>query len=149
MVDLPYAQMVAVHARQWCWACGRKPNEPPTGWGGPWLIERAHLAAGSGAMRRVHDSRAVNLLCSRCHRCHRHRSGDMVSVNGKYYPRLTNGDMLWLKRERCSLDVEFVKSIWIGVFPELTEPDDWYMRQYQMRHPWDHLENGGVQFVRV
>jgi hypothetical protein len=126
---MTYATFAKTHPRPHCWACGTADRQ------------RAHIGAGSGTMRREEDVRAVCLLCLRCHSCHRHNAGDAVKFNGVLYPRLTDANMLWLKAERDVIDWEYLKRVWRALnLPEPEPPAAWYLEQYAMRHPWDHLK---------
>ena len=113
-----YANILYETSRPWCWACG---VDPP--------LERAHLAAGSGTMLRVENRKGIVLLCSPCHRLHRHTKPEQCICDP-----LTDANVLWLKRERDPdyWDPLFVRNVWIGAPPDPEEPTwlrDLYLRR--------------------
>ena len=61
---MSYEFMALQHRYPWCWWCGRMHTDRPGLWGGPFLVERAHIVNNP----RREDVRAVVLLCSLCHR---------------------------------------------------------------------------------
>lgn len=135
---MSYARLATEHRRPHCWACGRGWSDKPDDWFASWRIERAHVAAGSGTMVRQQDVRAVVLLCSRCHLSHSH-NGETVLLNGELLPGLSDANVLWLKGMRDVIDWEYLRGVWLGTVPEPVEPPQWYLDEYECRHPWDHL----------
>lgn len=111
--DAPYTMMLDDTQAPWCWACGRDNLDPPPKWYGPFTVERAHLSAGSGRMRRELDRRAVILLCSLCHRLHHHHPGSEVKINGQLMPRLTDANAIYLKRlmDRRYWDEAYIRHV--------------------------------------
>ncbi len=119
---LEYERFPDVHEHFFCWACGRTGNfrDKPRWWGGPWLIERAHIVNKP----RARDRRAVILLCSLCHKLqHGHRFSE---VN---MPGLSVEHMRWLKYcvDHSWYDEDFLKKHSVRQDMTMLEPS----RQYQ------------------
>ena len=107
-----------------CQCCGRDDSyvDRPAFWHASWMMHRAHLAAGSGKMLRVHDIRAVLVLCPLCHMLHTHAGTPQV-IGGGTFRGISDGNMLWLKRrEEAFWDPQYLESIWTGCLPEIVEP---------------------------
>ena len=122
MPDDNYKYMLATHPVPSCWACGRGMN-PPDGWFGPWLIERAHIVNSP----RREDRRVVILLCSFCHRI---QHGEQLILPGLESLTLTIREMLWLKKhyDRRYYDRKFIKAnsnYFKGKLPNARRPRWW------------------------
>lgn len=116
-----------------CWACGRtrKFSDKPQGWFGLWGLDRAHIVSGYA----VEDRRAIVILCKLCHMLqHGYR---VVSSRPRGWPKLTLGNMLWLKRHRDPghFDLEFLRKLSIKTLPSPEEPPSCYALEYLGRHP--------------
>lgn len=121
-----YRLMLLQTPYQWCWSCGRTSRVQPTWWGGPWLIERAHIVS----QPRELDRRVAILLCSLCHKAqHGYQFGD-----GKQPPALTLAGMLWLKRtfDPEYYDREFMQAKSVQRLPRAQRPKA-CEREYQSR----------------
>lgn len=119
------AYLIKRPGRLFCWLSGYTPSVRPEGWYGPWGLEIAHIASGQGRALRTDDERCVVLLCSLCHRLHVSDADRLPSMNicGRDYPTIDERHTLWIKREMDGkLDMEFLKSIWIGNPPEPEKP---------------------------
>jgi len=118
----------------WCFACGRTAETMPRNWAGVWMLQRAHLAAGSGRMVRVEDRRGVNVLCVLCHMLHSHHGTGTVRINCREYRTISDANMLWMKRERDPdfWDWDWIASKWIGIPPEPVEPV-WLRAEFKRR----------------
>lgn len=117
-----------------CWACGRDAQDRHPQYHAPWVIQRAHLSAGSGRMTRIESREYVILLCPFCHLLHRHHPGE-VKLFGEYYPALTDANCIWLKLHR---DPEFYSSsliakAWIGNPPSPEAPHEWFLEEFISR----------------
>ena len=112
-----YRDFLTTTERPWCWCCGRDERQPL--WQ-PWRIERAHIAAGSGTMRREEDVRAIVLLCSLCHMLHTHSAVTTQRINCVMYTSITDGMMLRLKfsRDPGNYDIEYLRGVWCGTLPD-------------------------------
>lgn len=85
-------------------------------------------------MTRIEDRRVVVLLCPRCHLVHRHHEGDPVRVNGELLPRLTDANMLDLKRlhDPNYWDEAFLRSKWTNM-PEPSTQHVFWRDEYESR----------------
>ncbi len=94
-----------------CWACGRDWQGRPSWWYAPWCLERAHIVNKP----RVEDRRVVAILCSGCH----HTAHGKI-VSGWDLPKLTLGEMLWLKRKMDPewYDLPFMQKCSVRRLPE-------------------------------
>lgn len=131
-----YKRFIHDHESPWCWACGRDQWSPPHNWCAPYLLERAHLGSGSGAMYRIRDERAIAILCSRCH--YLHTKIKFRFVNGEELPCLSDGNLIHLKRlmDPGHWDREFVARYWIGCVPDAEPLPSFYEESYiQIRGP--------------
>lgn len=119
----------------YCLACGRSERQRPDNWYAPWRLERAHVAAGRSKMCRLLDRRAAIPLCGRCHLLHSTNGTGTATVGGLVLPRLSNANVLWLKRERDFgwWDPEWLQEHWTGVLPDPVAPDVWFVTEYQER----------------
>jgi hypothetical protein len=102
-----------------CWCCGW-PIEDDQLW--HVKLDIAHIIGGNG--RRVEDRRAIVLLCQ--YPCHQLAHGATVRVNGLVLPKLTLGNLLWLKRERDKehYDPDWLASLWHGkTLPDPERPE--------------------------
>ena len=112
----------------WCWWCGRGVESMPSGWFGPWLIERAHIVNNP----RREDARAIVLLCSACHRV---QHGEQLVVPGSEFLFPTLSNMLWLKRHHDPrrYDRQFLQWNTIRRLPRARRPPVEVMNQYNAR----------------
>ena len=112
----------------WCWACGRSDRDRPADWGGPWLIERAHIVS----QPRRRDTRHIVLLCSRCHRL---SHGDRFRVGGDYLPQLSQANLVELKRVRDATryDRASMASCCVGSLPRAAKLPQWFRDEYNRR----------------
>ena len=112
-----YRLFIILHEFSWCWNCGRSSHSVPKGWGGPWLIERAHIASNP----RRSDPRAVVALCSLCHRL---SHGIVVVCDGGDLTPPSLANMLWLKKvfDPGRYDREFLQECYIGRLPRAAAP---------------------------
>jgi len=114
-----------------CWLCGRTASYRPKNWYADFYLELAHIASGGGAARRVDDPRAVVLLCSLCHKCHINNTDrcPTVHVCGSERPTIDERHTLWLKEKLDPeyYDVEFLRTIWIGIPPNPEPPPSVYL----------------------
>ena len=129
-----YDNMVNEVSNPFCWACGRGHNEKPTKWFAPWMIQRCHLAAGSGRMKRIEERWYVNLLCPLCHALHRHKFTE-IRIFGTVLPALTDAAMLWIKadRDRQWWDMQRIQRAWIGNPPSPESPHEYFLNEYALR----------------
>lgn len=135
MSDKFYTNLIGTTELPWCWACGRGQIEQPDNWNATWILNRAHLSAGSGGALRIESREHVNLLCPLCHSLHRHRP-TQIKFGYVSYPALTDANMIWLKMTR---DPQFynpqqIATAWIGIPPDPEQPHDYFMEQYELRH---------------
>ena len=126
--------MLDYEEQKYCWICGRGEWDKPDWYHAPWLLQRAHISAGSGRMRRLEDRRFAVLACARCHLVHSH-SGAGRRVGGIDWPGISDANMLWVKRERDSewWDLEKIAGVWLGEVPEPEQPHKSYMDEYEQR----------------
>jgi hypothetical protein len=110
----------------YCMACGIQ-----NGWRGrfsyPRWLENAHIIGGAG--RRA-DRRGIVRLCKMCHDL---SHGERIRHNGELLPRLTLGNILWLKlaRDRAHFDPDYLGSLYHYRLPEIAEPDSFF------KHEWE------------
>jgi len=99
-----------------CWNC----EWPDTQYSELWRrgLQAHHLRGGSG--RRKKDRRQLLMLCGICHDlC---EPGDIIRVNGKRLPELTEAGQMWLK---MTFDPEHYDPDWLRALPgcgDLPEP---------------------------
>lgn len=119
----------------YCFACGRDNRQRPEGWYAPWRLERAHVAAGRSKMCRLEDRRAAIVLCGLCHLLHSTHGTGTATICGVTVPRLSNGNVLWLKevRDIAWWDPDWLQERWTGVMPARIPPADWFIQQYEER----------------
>ena len=128
------ARTIKTANKNFCWLSGWGEFQSPIDWYGPWYLQIAHIASGSGVARRVDDRRAVILLSPICHMVHvsnadRH---DSMVINGKRYPPIDERHTLYMKRELdpdC-YSPEYLAQIWIGRVPEPEKPHDFWCERY-------------------
>jgi len=86
-------------------------------------------------MQRIHDRRAVVLLCPLCHACHRHEWTEPITICHLEIPPLTDAAVLWLKRQMDPMhwDPDAIATWWLGTVPEPEQPNEWYMDEYLLR----------------
>jgi hypothetical protein len=96
-------------------------------------MQVAHIASGQGRARRVDDRRAVVLLCPLVHSCHVSDADrfPFVSINGESLPTIDERHTLYVKRvfDAKYFDMDFLKTIWIGVPPEPERPPEYWCKQ--------------------
>lgn len=124
-----YQMMAVWHRHNWCWWCGRDAQSKPEPWGGPWLIERAHIVASP----RREDVRAVVLLCSLCHRLS--HGLDIKLSDVQLLPAASVANMLWLKQrfDSTCYDRKFLQENCIGNLPNAVCPSGVVVAQYSGR----------------
>lgn len=120
------------HPDQFCWLSGYSDSKRPEGWNAPWWLQVAHIASGGGRARRTDDIRSVILMCPLAHSCHvsdsdRHPE---MTINGKKYPTIDERHSLYLKKryDFQNFDLDYLKTIWIGIPPEPECPPDFWCR---------------------
>jgi|GEM_PF-5382407 len=105
----------------------------PADWHSRWYLQEAHIASGGGRARRVIDDRAVILLCPRCHDCHVSDSNafSAKTINGIEYPTIDERHTIWIKQDvDGKVDIEFLKTFWIGIPPEPERPPDFWCKRF-------------------
>lgn len=120
----------------WCWACGAGSTERPDFWGGPFLIERAHIVSAP----RVEDRRVVILLCSICHKL-----THGLNLAGVTLPPFGLEVMLFLKMrfDPEYYDRAFMERHKVGKLPKAAQdvPGP-YRRRYldrRLYYPWQNI----------
>lgn len=114
-----------------CWACGRDETQIPKGWFGPWHIDRAHIVHSP----RVEDRRLVVLLCRMDH--DRFAGASIPSCPGHKYPRLTIGNLIWLKWKFDPeyFDRAFLQRYSVRRLPRAMKLPGCYREEYARRRP--------------
>lgn len=108
-----------------CWNCGAT-----------YPLDKAHVAAGKGLMKREIDRRAVVILCRRCHMLHVHdvRNLPSMKIDGEILPTISNGNCIWYLREFGEYDQDYLGEVFYGEVPEPVEPPQfWKVRKQQAR----------------
>lgn len=114
-----------------CWACGRDEGQRPENYFGEWWLDRAHIVHSP----RVEDRRLVVLLCRMCHA--RFEGARLPSCPGHKWPRLTVGNLIWLKWKFDPeyFDRSFLQRYSIRRLPRAVRPPLVYRREYERRRP--------------
>jgi hypothetical protein len=134
MLELETKPSIAIkmHKDQFCWLSGYDDRKRPAGWYAPWWMQIAHIASGGGRARRCNDVRGVVLLSPLAHACHVSNSDSHPekTINGVKYPTIDERHTIWLKRryDPENYDIEFLKTIWIGIPPEPECPPEFWCR---------------------
>lgn len=114
----------------WCWACGRDESQRPDRWCAEWWVDRAHIVNKP----RVEDPKLVVLLCRLCHS--RYSGARISGCNGHQWPKLTVGNLLWLKLrfDPEHYDRAFLQHYSVARLPRAVAPPSVYRAEYARRH---------------
>jgi hypothetical protein len=98
-----------------CWYCGAWPNQVPSWWFAPFLIERAHIVNKP----RREDPRAIILLCSACHKA---AHGERFRAYAR--KPLDKAGMLWLKSylDGANFDLAWLQKHSVRILPKPVSP---------------------------
>lgn len=112
-----------------CWACGRDERHYSASWFAEVCrLERAHIGAGSGVMRRVEDVRCVVLLCRRCHLA----QSSPLNIGGVAIPKLELRHTMWLKRrfDPDNYDRAYLRELAVQRLPSASIVPAWFRREF-------------------
>jgi len=118
--------------KNFCWLSGMQVA--PENWHGPWHLQIAHIASGSGVALRVDDRRAVIMLSPLAHQLHVSDASRVseMTIGGVVYPTIDERHTIWIKKKVDPeyYDRAFLHGIWIGRPPEAERPPDYWCEAF-------------------